>query len=183
MEQPLIENEGSSSMHQHGACQHTHSYHHSHAIAYTGSEQSRLTHNSSSMRTQGAHGLIKQGHIRTARRENTKVSSYRTDSQIHRFPSSSITDASSMIVWLDHNPWSNLAKRAHRFVNSQGTRSPIHPPWPQTISYIRQFPSSSAAYPSSMIVWLNHHDPWSNLTERAHRFVNSQWTRSPIHPP
>lgn len=71
----LIESEGSSSMHQHGACQHTHSCHLSRAIAYTGGKPGRLIHSSSSMRTQETHGLIKQGHIRTARRENTKISS------------------------------------------------------------------------------------------------------------
>ena len=73
VEQQLIESEGSSSMHQHGACQHTHSCHLSHAIAYTGSKPSRLIHSSPSMKTQGAHGLIERDHIRTARRENSKI--------------------------------------------------------------------------------------------------------------
>ena len=36
VEQQLIESEESSSMHQHGACQHTHSRRLSHAITYTG---------------------------------------------------------------------------------------------------------------------------------------------------
>ena len=73
VEQQLIESEGSSSMHEHGACLHTHSCHLSHAIAYTGSKPSRLIHSSPSMRTRGAHELIERGHIRTARRENSKI--------------------------------------------------------------------------------------------------------------
>lgn len=67
-----MESVGSSSMHQHGACQHTRSYRLSHAIAYTGSKPTRPIHDSSSTRTRGAHGLIKQGHIRTTRRETPR---------------------------------------------------------------------------------------------------------------
>ncbi|KAF7847572.1 hypothetical protein BT93_L2828 [Corymbia citriodora subsp. variegata] len=59
---------------------------------------SRLVHSSLSMRTQGPHGLIEPGHIRTARRENINlvISRLPTPSRTLQMPRRLVHSSSSM---------------------------------------------------------------------------------------